>query len=161
MNQTFIEELIEKFKLPWKHSAFNYYFFWIVLVFGSLGIIITSVIEINSQVPHYYNISQCIGTTFIALIAGSLVDLNLSLSFKNIPSLIINSIAFIGISVFLLYLSFNIKSNWSFVPSVSGYLLALLIWILANSDNERLSDGNYYKKMMEKSGQLTKNWSNE
>jgi hypothetical protein len=158
MENNFLEELYERFKMPWKHSAFKYYFFWIVLIFGSLGIAITGYGEFQSKSPIYLNIAHSIATTFIALIAASLVDLNLSFNIKNIPSLIINSIAFIGVSILLLIFSFKIKTNWSFLPAIIGYFLSILIWILANADNEKLSDETYYKKMHEQAKTLTKNW---
>lgn len=158
MDKNFFEELFDRFIMPWKHIAFKSYFFWIVIVFGGLGIGITFFEELCKDEPQYYHIARSIATTFIALIAASLVDLNLSLNFKNIPSLIINSVAFIGLSMLLLYFSFYTESKWSVVPAIIGYLISLSIWILANADNERLSDETYYKKMLQKANDLTKDW---
>jgi hypothetical protein len=156
--KTFFAELTERFKMPWKHGAFRSYFFWIVILFGGFGIMITCYKEATKPTPEIFNISRCIGTTFIAVIAASLVDLNLSFNIKNIPSLIINSIAFIAVSILLMYFSFSINSGWSLVPSILGYILSLLIWILANADNDRLSDETYYKKMLERANKLSKDW---
>jgi peptidoglycan/LPS O-acetylase OafA/YrhL len=158
MDKNFFEELWDRFKMPWKHIAFKSYFFWIVIVFGGLGIIITCCEELGKETPIFFNIARSVATTFIALIAASLVDLNLSFNIKNIPSLIINSLALIGVSILLLYFSFTIQTELSLLPAIIGYVLSILIWILANADNERLSDGTYYKKMLERAAELSKDW---
>lgn len=161
MEEKFLAEQWKRFCNPWKNPAFKYYLFWIVFCFGSLGIGISIAQEYkNVEGFEIKKISESIATTFVALIAGSLVDLNLSFNIKNIPSLIINSIAFIGVSILLVYLSFSINGLWSLIPAVIGYLLSLVIWILANSDNEKLSDSTYYKRMIDKSNSLTKDWDN-
>jgi len=158
MTTGFFEEQCIRFKMPWKKSAFKSYFIWIVLLFGGLGIVFTCISEFAENTPRYYIIAQSIATTFVALTAASLVDLNLSFNIKNIPSLIINSIACFGLSLILLYFAFKLKSCWSFIPAVVGYLIGLLIWILANADNEKLSDENYYNKMYSKAAELSKGW---
>lgn len=150
MKKNFIDEQIDRFKMPWNHSAFKSYFIWIVILFGSIGIGLTIKDEINNCVINYTVISKSIATTFVALIAASLVDLNLSHNIKNVPSLIINSIGFIAISILLMILSFNIKGSWSLLPAILGYLLALLIWVLANADNEKLSDDSYMQNIVKK-----------
>lgn len=158
MNSDFFNELKDRFKMPWKHFAFKSYFFWILLMFGSLGIFITIYDVVNSKAPDCNLISQSISTTFIALIAGSLVDLNLSFTIKNIPSLIINTIATVGVSILFLFLSFKIDGALSLLPAIVGYILAILIWIIANADNEKLSDETFYKKILKKAQELTNDW---
>lgn len=150
MNKNFINELLDRFKLPWKHFAFKSYFFWIVIMFGGIGIGLTIYEELRNSVTHINIISKTIATTFVAIIASSLVDLNLSYNIKNIPSLIINSIGFIAVSILLLILSFNLNGNWSLLPAILGYLLALIIWILANADNDKLSDDSYLQNITRK-----------
>jgi drug/metabolite transporter (DMT)-like permease len=158
MPKTFKQEIWERFKMPWKHSAFKAYFFWIVIVFGGLGIGITLCTELSKDSPSLSNIGQSISTTFVALIAASLVDLNLSYDFENIPSLIINSIACIALAILLLFLSFKFSNFWSLFFSIIGYILALLVWILANADNEKLADEIFYKRMMNKASKLTEDY---
>ncbi len=150
MNENFTKEQIVRFKMPWKHFAFKSYFLWIIIGFGGVGIILTIYNELNNNVVNISTISQSFATTFVGIIAASLVDLNLSYTIKNIPSLIINSIGFIAISILLLFLSFKIDGGWSLLPAVTGYFLALLIWILANADNDKLSDESYLKNITRK-----------
>ena len=150
MDITFIDEQVERFKMPWKNFAFKSYFFWIVILFGGIGIGLTIFEEIRKSSPDFNTISKSIATTFVAIIAASLVDLNLSYNIKNVPSLIINSYGFIGISILLLILSFNVKGGWSLMPAILGYIIAILIWILANADNDKLSDDSYLVNITKK-----------
>lgn len=149
-NKDFTKEQIERFKMPWKHFAFKSYFFWIVFAFGGIGIGLTILEEIRAFSPNVNIISKSIATTFVAIIAASLVDLNLSYNIKNVPSLIINSIGFIALSILLMILSFNINGGWSLLPAIIGYFLALLIWVLANADNDKLSDESYLVNITKK-----------
>lgn len=150
MDKNFIDEQIERFKTPWENIAFKSYFFWIVIGFGGIGIWLTIYEELNKSNADFTIISKCIATTFVAIIAGSLVDLNLSFNIKNIPSLIINSLAFIAVSILLLVLSFCVKGGLSLIPAILGYSLALLIWVLANSDNDKMSDDGYFQQITKK-----------
>lgn len=150
MNKDFINEQLDRFKMPWKHFAFKSYFFWIIIAFGGIGIGLTIFEELRNTQTNINIISKSIATTFVAIIAASLVDLNLSYNIKNVPSLIINSIGFIAVSILLMVLSFNINGGWSLFPAILGYLLALLIWILANADNDKLSDDSYLQNISKK-----------
>ena len=150
MEISFIDEQVERFKTPWKHFAFKSYFFWIVILFGGIGIGLTIFEEISKGSIDFNIISKSIATTFVAIIASSLVDLNLSYNIKNVPSLIINSVGFIAISILLLILSFNLKSGWSLLPAIFGYTIAIMIWILANADNDKLSDDSYLANITKK-----------
>lgn len=150
MSKDFRNELLDRFKLPWNHFAFKSYFFWIVIAFGGIGIGLTTYEELMNPTPNINIISKAIATTFVAIIASSLVDLNLSYNFRNVPSLIINSIGFIAVSILLLVLSFNLNSSWSLLPAILGYFISLLIWILANADNDKLSDDSYLQNITKK-----------
>jgi hypothetical protein len=104
--------------------------------------------------PDFPIISKCIAATFVAIIAASLVDLNLTFNIKNIPSLIINTLTFMGMSILLLVLSFNMSGPKSLAPAILGYFLALIVWVLANSDNDKLSDDNYLQGITKKVNDL-------
>lgn len=156
---SFYAEIRQRFLMPWNQEAFKSYFIWIIIIFGGISIGFTFYDEIVVQEKFsWHTISKSIGTTFCALIAGSLVDLNLSFKIKNMPSMIINSIGIVGTSIFLLFLIFKMNSNWSILPAIIGYIISLIIWIIANADNENLSDGTYYDKIVEKAGELSQNW---
>ena len=157
MYKPFIEEIIERYKLPWKFFAFNSYFIIIVIGFGGLGVFV-KICEIFSSTTPGYDVAKDMATYSVAIIAASLVDLNLSLNIQSKPSLTINSFAVGAISILLMYLSYNINSYWALLPGLLGILIALSVWILANADNENLSDSIYYEKMRGKDIGHGKNW---
>jgi len=160
MNKGFLSEQKDRFMMPWNNSAFVSYFIWIIVLFGGIGIGITVFGELKSETFNSTSISKSIATTFVALVAASLVDLNLSLNIRNFPSLIINSIGVVVMSILLMVLSFNINSAWGLIPAIIGYLLAILIWILANCDNDKLSDENYLQNITNKVSKLTDSLEN-
>jgi hypothetical protein len=149
MNNTFLNEQINRFRTPWKESAFQLYFWIIVVFFGGIGIGLTIYEECFNEVFHINTISKSIATTFIGMIAGSLVDLNLSQNIKFVPSLTISTMGVAMVCTLLLLSAFKIDGFWSLLPAILGYLISMLIWILANADNNRLSDEGYLSSMKE------------
>lgn len=157
-NINFFREIVERFKLPWSKGAFNAYFFIIVVFFGGIGIWASMLDVWNDCGKDAYRISQNIGTYFMAIIAASLVDLNLSFKIKNVASLVIYSMACLGVACGLFYWSYNITSNYSFIFSILGILIGWLVWILANADNEKLNDSTFYTEMRNNEEGHAKNW---
>lgn len=151
-------ELKERFVLPWKSSAFVSYFIWIVFLFGGIGIAMTIWQELSNDSFNHNNLSKSIGTTFLGLIAASLVDLNLNYNIKNVPSFTINSYGIAGLCVVLFVISFNSDGWGGIVVSLIGYFCALAIWILANSDNDKLNDENYFYNRMRGKDTHGSNW---
>lgn len=145
--------------MPWRYSAFVSYFVFIVIFFGGCGVFISIWDSYKSCWYEKYKIAQNIATYFMAIIAASVVDLNLSTSIKNIASLIINSIALLGIAFLLFLLTYSTKSSFAFLPAISGLIISLCVWILANADNEKLSDQSFYKKMRGNDIGHGNNWS--
>jgi hypothetical protein len=158
MDKKFLIELKERFVLPWKSSAFVSYFIWIVFLFGGISIAMTIWQEFSNDVFNFNNLSKSIGTTFMGLIAASLVDLNLNYNIKNIPSFTINSYGIAGLCVLLFIISFNSEGIAGVIFSFVGYLFALGIWVLANADNDKLNDENFFYKSMRGKGSHGSNW---
>lgn len=152
MEKKFVIELKERFLLPWSQSAFCSYFFWIVLIFGGFGIGMSVYEELNSSTVNLNNISKSIGATFLGVIAASLVDLNLNINIKNVPSFTINSFGVALFCVILFLVSFNSESWIGLICAIFGFFLALVIWVLANADNEKLNDENYFYNSMRGKG---------
>lgn len=159
MHKPFIQEIIERFKLPWDFFAFKSYFLLVIIGFGGLGVFIKIYELCKASSGNGYVIAQDMSTYAIAIIAASSVDLNLSLNINSKPSLTIMSISLIGVAILLMVLCFNIDSYWALLPAIGVVLIALLVWILANADNENLSDSTYYDKMRGKDQGHGKNWS--
>ena len=147
VEMNFFQEMWFKLTIPWKFIAFNSYFIWIILLFGGFGIFTTIYMECTSSCAQYYKIAQSMATFFIAIIAASLVDINLSYTVKNVPSLMINTIALVGVAFTLALITFKIQDNRAFLPASIGYLISLLVWVLANAENEKLRDKTFQKAM--------------
>ncbi len=147
MAKNFTQEIFERFKMPWKYSAFRSYFLFIVIFYGGCGVFLSIYDCYINTWTDSYKIAQNMATYFMAIIAASLVDLNLSSAIKNMASLIINSIALLGFTFVLFLTTYLIKSHYAFLPASIGTVISLIIWILANADNEKLSDESYYNKM--------------
>lgn len=158
MHTPFHQEIIERFRLPWKFFAFNSYFVSIVIGFGGIGIFIKLYQILQCTEVKGYTVAQDLSTYAIAIIAASLVDLNLSLNIKSKPSLTITSFAIGGISILLVFLSYKINSYWALLPGSFAALISLIVWVLANADNENLSDSTYYEKMRGKDIGHGQNW---
>lgn len=157
-NENFFKKLCTKFKLPWKCTAFILYFIFIIVLFGGVSIIATIYEEFCKESFNFSTLSRSIATTASAIVAASLVELNLSYNIKFMPSLTIITISIVGVSFALFLWVFNISSGWSLLPAILSYAICLFVWIIANSENEKLCDETYYKRMLKDSRELSKNW---
>lgn len=147
MERNIFHEAFEHFSLPWKQVAFKLYFFGIVIGFGGVGLWLTIYECYMSTENDMYKVSQGLGTYFIAIIAASIVDMNLSTSFKNLSSLYILTVIILGLAFVLFLFSYFIKSGYSIIPAIIGTLISLIVWTLANAENEKLNDKTFYEKM--------------
>lgn len=128
-------------------SAFTGYFILIVIIFAGLGVFVSIWSAINSHENEDFRIAQNLATYFMAILASSIVDLNISWEIENRVSFLIYSILLFVVAVFILGLTYYIPSNYAFIPAIFGCLLAWVIWVLANAYNERLNDQNFYNIM--------------
>lgn len=147
MEKNVFQEALEYFLLPWKQTAFWLYFIGIVIGFGGIGIWLCIYECAVSKEDDMYKVSQNLGLYFIAIIAASIVDLNLSTSFKNLASLNILTVIILGFTVVLFLLSYYIRSEYGIIPAMVGVFISLLVWTLANAENEKLNDSKFYDKM--------------
>jgi hypothetical protein len=154
----FLEEIIERFKLPWKNLAFSLYLILILLGFGGFSIYLKIAEVIKSPEVDGYKVALDMATFGLAILTASIFDLNMSLKINSKPSLFIITIALCGLSVFLVYLSSTIQSYWALIPGFLGFIIALMVWILANADNENFSDSMYYEKMRGREVGHGQNW---
>lgn len=158
MEMNFFQEVWLRFQMPWKQGAFVGYFIFIVVLFGGVGVLASIHDVYQDGWKDCFRIAQNVGTYFMAIIAASVVDLNLSLSIKNFASLIIYSIVALAVSLVLFYWSYTANSNVAFVPACLGLVLGLVVWILANADNDKLNDSSFYSIMRGKKEGHGNNW---
>lgn len=158
MERNFFQEIFHRLTKPW-NTAFTGYFILIVIIFAGLGVFVSIWSAIDSPEIDGLRIAQNMATYFMAIIASSIVDLNISWEIENRVSFLIYSILLFVIAVFILGLTYYIPSNYAFIPAILGCILAWLIWVLANAYNDRLNDQNFYN-IMRGRGVHGQNWDN-
>jgi drug/metabolite transporter (DMT)-like permease len=159
MERNFIQELQHRLTRPW-NSAFLGYFILIVIVFAGFGVGYSFYAAFQSSKPNLIPVAQNVATYFMAVLASSVIDLNLSWELENRVSFLIYSfILFIGGVVILIW-TYSVNNISAFVPAVLGCILSWIVWILANAYNEKLSDENFYNNMRGK-GTHGGNWKKQ
>lgn len=146
MERNFIQEIGHRLTKPW-NSAFFGYFFLIVIVFAGFGVAFSFFNAIKSPQDDGVIVAQNLATYFMAILAASIIDLNISWEIENRVSFLIYSILVFVIGVFILIWTYLLSTDFAFIPAIIGCLLSWIIWILANAYNEKLSDENFYNTM--------------
>ena len=148
-NINFLNELKERFSIPFK--PFNYAYFGylvgILIGFGGLGIWVSIFQDISSSNSLWTTVPTNISTYFIALLASSFIDLNVLPNAINRVSMLIYSVIFLGVGFLLFWLSINISSNLSFIPATLGFIFAILTWHIANCDSDKFNDDSFNTKI--------------
>lgn len=141
----FKKEISFRLTKPWC-PAFHGYFWGFVVLFAVISIVIPIIISssIDSRI-----IAISIGTYFIALMASSSIDISLSFTTINKASFTIYTFIFLIISFILFFLALYLSDFWGIFPAILGFLISLLVWIVANSDKDILNDEKHAKKLKE------------
>lgn len=135
---------------PWNDIFLGY----IILFFaftGSLGVYLTAWEVYHNCADDAFKVAESIATFFVAVTAGSLVDLNLHRATKNVRAFLVWSSITMVISAALLVATYILKTNSAFIPAGIGLVLSVLTWIVANSKDRKFQE-DYRERM---SGQVT------
>lgn len=160
MERNFFQEILYRLRRPW-NTAFSGYFILIVIVFGGFGVPYSFFTAINSPEDDGIIVAQNMATYFMAVLASSVVDLNLSWGIENRVSFLVYSfLIFIGGFIILLW-TYSVHTDWAFIPAALGCLICWIVWVLANSDNEKLSDENFFYNAMRGKGNHGENWDKQ
>jgi len=146
MERGFFSEIHFRLTSPW-NPAFLGYFILIVIVFAGMGVGFSLINVAHSKDQDWIIVAQNLATYFMAILATAIVDLNISWYIENRVSFFIYSILCLVIGIVILYITYSTNSYWAFLPTALGCFLSWFTWILANSDNERLNDENFYNAM--------------
>jgi hypothetical protein len=146
MKRNFLEELYCRINKPW-NSAFFGYFILIVIVFAGSGVAFSVYDVYNSPADDGINVARNLATYFIAILASSVIDLNLSWEIENRVSMLVYSFLIFVLGFVLVLFIYFLKSDYAFIPALGGCFLSWLVWILANADNDKLSDENFFNNM--------------
>lgn len=141
----FFEEIKIRFTKPWNQPAFVGYF--ILSIILALIAIAAPLVDISEK--YYQAISASMGTFFIASIVSSTIDLNLSFRTRNKASFSVYTILTLIISILLFTIIFFLKEGWRLIPAIFGFLIAMFVWIIANSEKDILNDEKVIEKTKE------------
>ena len=152
MDENIYSELYHRFKKPWCNS-FVLYFLFVVIVLGGTGIWLPlfktepfSIEEFAINIIAY----SC------ALIVPAAVNIFITLKdYKNIVSLIIITLVLFALIIFCVGYSVFKDTLWT---SIICCVLSLILWVIANSDNEQLRDDSFRQSVKDKSEKIASNW---
>jgi len=139
----FWNEVKRKLSDPWKEAAFCGYFA-LTIILAAVAII-TPLTDVSSG--YIQVITASISTFFIASIVSSTIDLNLSFDTINKASFSIYTILALIISIVLFALNFILTDYWRLIPSIAGFIVSIIIWIIANSEKDIVNDKKHAKKL--------------
>lgn len=144
----FLQEVKDRFHAPWTAIFAGYFAILIGAGLVSVGITILDVAQTGKIACENFKIAESIGTFFFGIVATSFVDLNLCERLQNKKAFMMWSYILAGFSIFLLWITFQLKSPLSFLPSFVGTILALFIWVIANADNDKIiQEDNFFDEM--------------
>ena len=169
MGLNIFQEYWLRFRKPWC-VAFSIYLILVVVILGGLGVlfsIFSSSLEINNTTEDIsikeHLISSNLSTYSIALLIPAVISILLSFfELINKVSSTLVSIFIVLLSIGLLVLSVN-RETYSIYVAIFSFLLALFFWVIANHDNEYLSDESFemmVKRKMQQNHNKEGEWDN-
>lgn len=152
MDENIFKELCHRLKKPWCYS-FTLYFIFVVVVLGGTGIWLPFFkAEPFSMEEFAINII----TYSCALIVPAAVNIFVTIKdYRNIVSLVIITLVLVASVIFCVGFSVFKDALWS---SIICCILSLILWVIANSDNEQLRDDSFRQSVKDKSEKLASNW---
>ena len=152
------EYFSEQLKTPLKHPEFIFYFLFILIGFGAVGVWTTLGIESNSHAGRDdKNIILSIIGYGLPIIAAGSVDLIFTKEKYLRNSIKIIAFSMVPIGILLLFLCFQLDVFWGYVCSIFGCILSWVIWWIANAENANLIDNTYYDEMSQTTENLGRN----
>lgn len=136
----FLRELKKRTLQPLGQPTFIFYFVFVIVIVGGLGVFIKLPKAWGAQATPegVLTVAQDLSTYLLATIAAAFVDLNFSESSKQ------SSLKMFALSIFILGGICAVYSNFSSNPTMASYsalfgtALALFLWWIANFDNSKL-----------------------
>ena len=149
----FAAEVKRKFTKPWSNPSFLGYFLVCVIIGGGAGVYI-SIYEYACTLESY-RITLSVGTYYAAIMAAAFADINMSNKIESKSAFFIYSLLACIIGAILLLITYLLANSnhifGAFVTSSVGCLLALSMWIIANSDNKHFETESYGENIRDNS----------
>ena len=152
MDENIYSELYHRFKKPWCNS-FALYLIFVVGVLGGTGIWLPLFKKGPFSIEEF---AINIITYSCALIVPAAVNIFVTIkNYKNIVSLVIITLVLVASVIFCVAYSVFNDALWT---SIICCVLSLILWVIANSDNEQLLDDSFRQDIKDKSEKLDSNW---
>lgn len=151
---TIWSEVRTRILLPWKPFNWNFfgYLFGVIILIGGLGVWVSFYMAFKSPMDDGHTAAISLATFFIALWATSYLDINFLTDVENKIGFLLFNFLFFAFAIFLMWLVYELgSSNWSFLPASIGFLLSMIIWYVANADNEKFDEKTYNEKLRSES----------
>lgn len=145
-------ELKDSFIKPWKTLSFKLYFFFVIVLFGGMGVIVALYNAIKDK--QWEGFAMNLITYSLAILVPAFISIFLQYYpiSKNKVSLAI-LIVVIAVATPLLAL-------WnSILIAIICVILAWVFWIIANSENALLDDDAYDKSIKQDLVEHGKDWN--
>ena len=135
-------ELWRRLRRPIGYPAFILYFVTIIIIVGGLGTWLTML------AGNWVTVPSSISTYLLAIIAAAAADLILSKPKDNTKRTLELSLQMLALASLVIGTSLAVLTEFTedftakYIFSILGSILALLLWWIANSDNEKLMDSD-------------------
>lgn len=166
----FVKEIWSALKRPWTETSFVFYFVFMVIGFGGIGVFM-SIFQYNYYSPLFEcstDLHPTIKEIFTSSIAQNMMTYATAILIPAALSLILHviipeakykvshtilTIAILIVIILLVCFAYIKGNMW--VASIA-IVVSWLFWVLANSNNDSLKDGSYnemIKKEVKRHGQ--------
>lgn len=135
----FFRELKKRSSQPLGQPTFIFYFIFVIVLVGGLGVIIKLPRAYGSQATPegVLSVAQDLSTYLLATLAAAFVDLNFSESSKQSLKMFALSMLIVG-GFCAVYSNFSVDPTMASWSAIFGTVLALFVWWIANFDNAKL-----------------------
>lgn len=160
----FFKEISVRSKLQFKpfNDLYFAYLLFFVLIIGGVGIWISLVTELRSKSFNHLNLILNIGTYYLVLITTSYIDITTNDKIINKKSLHIYTFILLAVIIAIFTLSFFLPKIYSILLAITGVIIGLFVWHVANCDNDKFNDESYAAKLLAEANKKHGNtWSNE
>lgn len=159
-NYSVFQELLNRFKNPWHKKSFVLYFILVIVLLSGLGWIFQLFFHFHEE-NLWQNVIENMMTYSISLLAPAFISILLKYFHESNykVSLIIITVFLLVTEGFIISFSYDGISIGSIICVGISVLVALFLWVVANSDNALLDDEAYDENIYKKVNEHGKNWN--
>ena len=159
MEENILQELFHRLESPWKKSGFALYFAVVVVLFGGAGIWL-SIFRGGGDVLS--SVSDNLFTYSIALFVPAFISIvlpSIRSDSSNKYRLSLVLLVFLTLFIEILLVVWYECLKAYVIPAILSTILSWVFWVIANYDNESLTDKSYDSQIKEGEAKHAKNWT--